>query len=174
MLNISNLALATPSRVYVLYYAAAVDCGHSHSHSVSHAAVGLVTLSGVRCMTPRRGAADASCAPVPPVPPLCLPATLLESTACQLAKGCGREGGGRTTRVAVIVARVLQLPAFDYNAPHVGVLRVCVCSVSWVPCVSTPYSLYSLSSASAGFACSVHAGIVCTDNTLSALVYPAR
>lgn len=28
--------------------------------------------------------------------------------------------------VSVIVARVLQLPAFDYNAPHVGVLGVCV------------------------------------------------
>lgn len=27
----------------------------------------------------------------------------------------------------MIVARVLQLPAFDYNAPHVGVLGVCVC-----------------------------------------------
>lgn len=75
----------------------------------------------------------------------------------------------------MIVARVLQLPAFDYNAPHVGVLgvcvRVCVCSVSWV---SSVYSAYSVSSASAGFARSVHAGIVCTDNTLSALVYPAR
>lgn len=29
----------------------------------------------------------------------------------------------------MIVARVLQLPAFDYNAPHVGVLRVCVLGV---------------------------------------------
>lgn len=38
-----------------------------------------------------------------------------------------REGGRRRNRVAVIVARVLQLPAFDYNAPHVGVLHVCVC-----------------------------------------------
>lgn len=51
--------------------------------------------------------------------------------------------------VRVIVARVLQLPAFDYNAAHVGVLGVLlpVC---------------------------ILAGIVCTDNTLSALVYPAR
>lgn len=85
----------------------------------------------------------------PPVPlcPLCagncvLAATLLESTARQSAKGVGRG-------VSVIVARVLQLPAFDYNAPHVGVLGVCVCSVSWV---SSVYSAYSVSSASAGFA----------------------
>lgn len=81
--------------------------------------MGLVTLSGVRCMTPCRGA-DASCAPV-------------SCVSWQLRPGCDSFGvnctsvgqGGVGRGVSVIVARVLQLPAFDYNAPHVGVLGVC-------------------------------------------------
>lgn len=42
-----------------------------------------------------------------------------------MSVGPGGDGG---RGVSVIVARVLQLPAFDYNAPHVGVLGVCVCA----------------------------------------------
>lgn len=121
MLNISNLALATPSRVYVLYYAAAVDCGHSHSHSVSHAAVGFGH-------TLRRPLHDSSswccCAPSAASVLAC---DSFGVNCMSVGQGVSEGGRGRRNRVAVIVARVLQLPAFDYNAPHVGVLHVCVC-----------------------------------------------
>lgn len=153
MLNISNLALATAECMFCIMRQLSTADTHTHTQTLT------LTCSCGFGHTLRRPLHDSFswrwrllCPCVLCAGNRVLAATLLESTACQPAKGGRGKEGWR--EVGVIVARVLQLPAFDYNAPHVGVLGVyvcvcvceCVCSVSWVS------SVYSVSSASAGFA----------------------